>query len=209
MTIYKVAVIRGDGIGTEVVEEGLKVLKAVSEEFPFNWEFNEFPWGSEYYIKHGQMMPKDALDILVSYDAIFLGAVGHPDIQDHITLNGLLLPIRRRFDQYVCQRPSILYPGISSPLADKNPYDMGLFFEKNNTNSESLLLISPLPSTANKLPFSKTNCSIPIIIPTPNNRIANKVLYSEGFNFSDAFKPKCTPTMEPVNKILTNIKSMV
>lgn len=136
MTIYKVAVIRGDGIGTEVVEEGMKVLKAVSEEFPFTWEFNEFPWGSEYYIKHGQMMPKDALDILVSYDAIFLGAVGHPDIQDHITLNGLLLPIRRRFDQYVCQRPSILYPGILSPLADKNPYDIDIVVIRENTEGE-------------------------------------------------------------------------
>ena len=136
MVIHKVAVIRGDGIGPEVVEEGLKVLRSVSAQHPFDWDFDEFPWGSSYYKEHGQMMPSDALDTLAKYDAIFLGAVGHPDIQDHITLNGLLLPIRRRFDQYVCERPSILYPGITSPLAGKNPYDIDMVVIRENTEGE-------------------------------------------------------------------------
>ncbi|MDP7578874.1 MAG: tartrate dehydrogenase [SAR202 cluster bacterium] len=136
MAIHKIAVIRGDGIGTEVVEEGLKVLRSVSAQHPFDWDFDEFPWGSLYYMKQGRMMPSDALDTLATYDAIFLGAVGHPDIQDHITLNGLLLPIRRKFDQYVCERPSILYPGIISPLAGKNPYDIDMVVIRENTEGE-------------------------------------------------------------------------
>ena len=136
MPLHKIAVVRGDGIGTEVVEEGLKVLRAVSEQHPFDWVFDEFSWGSQYYMEHGCMMPGDALDILCEYDALFLGAVGHPDIQDHITLNGLLLPIRRKFDQYVCERPSILYPGITSPLSGKNPYDIDFVVIRENTEGE-------------------------------------------------------------------------
>ncbi|MCH7787138.1 MAG: tartrate dehydrogenase, partial [Chloroflexi bacterium] len=118
MVEHKVAVIRGDGVGVEVIEEGLKVLQAIAQENDIEWKFSEFPWSSEYYIKNGQMMPSDGLDTLAAFDAIYLGAVGHPDIQDHITLSGLLLPIRRTFDQYVCERPSVLYPGITSPLRD-------------------------------------------------------------------------------------------
>ena len=87
-------------------------------------------------MKHHEMMPSNALDILTKYEAIFLGAVGHPNIQDHITLNGLLLPIRRKFDQYVCQRPNVLYPGISSPLAGKNPYDLKMVVIRENTEGE-------------------------------------------------------------------------
>ena len=121
MAQYNIAVIRGDGIGVEVVEEGLKVFNAVAEEFGITWNFIEYPWNSDYYKKHGEMMPSDGLDQLSTSDAIFLGAVGHPDIQDHITLNGLLLPIRRKFDQYVCERPSVLYPGTSSPLRGVEP----------------------------------------------------------------------------------------
>ena len=105
MAEYKIAVIRGDGIGIEVMEEGLKVLNTIADRYNIKWDFVEFPWGSDYYFKHGHMMPADALDTLATFDQIYLGAVGHPDIQDHVTLNGLLLPIRRRFDQYVCERP--------------------------------------------------------------------------------------------------------
>ena len=97
---------------------------------------DEFPWGSDYYKANGAMMPSDALDTLSTYDAIFLGAVGHPDIQDHITLNGLLLPIRRKFDQYVCERPSILYPGIDSPLSGKKPFDIDMVVIRENTEGE-------------------------------------------------------------------------
>ena len=102
MVQNNIAVIRGDGIGIEVVEEGIKVLEAVSENYDFQLSFQEFPWSSQYYMDTGAMMPSDGLDTLSAFEAIFLGAVGHPDIQDHITLNGLLLPIRRKFDQYVC-----------------------------------------------------------------------------------------------------------
>jgi tartrate dehydrogenase/decarboxylase/D-malate dehydrogenase len=136
MTKYNIAVIRGDGIGGEVVEQGLKVLQAVAGTFDITWNFSEFPWGSDYYFQHGRMMPTDALDTLVTFDAIYLGAVGHPEIQDHITLNGLLLPIRRTFDQYVCERPSVLYPGITSPLRDKQAWDIDLVVIRENTEGE-------------------------------------------------------------------------
>ena len=81
-------------------------------------------------------MPDDALEVLAGFDAIYLGAVGHPDIQDHVTLNGLLLPIRRTFDQYVCERPSVLYPGVSSPLKDKRPWDIDMVVIRENTEGE-------------------------------------------------------------------------
>jgi tartrate dehydrogenase/decarboxylase/D-malate dehydrogenase len=136
MSEQNVAVIRGDGIGIEVVEEGLKVLEAVGGKHGINWTWTEFPWSSDYYREHGQMMPDDALDTLAGFDAIFLGAVGAPDIQDNITLNGLLLPIRRRFDQYVCQRPSVLYPGVTSPLSGKKAFDIDLVVIRENTEGE-------------------------------------------------------------------------
>ena len=136
MAEYKVAVIRGDGIGIEVVEEGLKVMRAVAGEHDIAWSFTEFPWGSDYYFKNGEMMPSDALDTLADFDAIYLGAVGHPDLQDHVTLNGLLLPIRRTFDQYVCERPSVLYQGITSPLRDKNAWDIDMAVIRENTEGE-------------------------------------------------------------------------
>lgn len=136
MAQYNIAVIRGDGIGVEVVEEGLKVFNAVAEEFDLSWNFIEYPWNSDYYKQHGEMMPSDGIDQLSTSDAIFLGAVGHPDIQDHITLNGLLLPIRRKFDQYVCERPSVLYPGTSSPLRGVEPGDVDMLVIRENVEGE-------------------------------------------------------------------------
>ena len=133
---YRIAVIRGDGIGVEVVEEGLKVLRAAGERFGVSWEFTEYPWGSDYYFEHGRMMPEDGVEQLRDCDAIFLGSVGHPEIQDHVTLNGLLLPIRRTFDQYVCQRPSVLWPGVDSPLAGKQPNAIDLVVIRENTEGE-------------------------------------------------------------------------
>ncbi len=136
MPEYNVAVIRGDGVGVEVIEEGIKVLQAITSEHDFTWSFNEHPWGSDYYFKNGEMMPSDALDTLAKSDVIYLGAVGHPDIQDHVTLNNLLLPIRRTFDQYACERPSVLYPGVTSPLRDKQPYDIDMVVIRENTEGE-------------------------------------------------------------------------
>ena len=136
MVQNNIAVIRGYGIGIEVVEEGIKVLEAVSENYDFQLSFQEFPWSSQYYMDTGAMMPSDGLDTLSAFEAIFLGAVGHPDIQDHITLNGLLLPIRRKFDQYVCERPSVLYEGIESPLSGKKPFDIDMVVIRENTEGE-------------------------------------------------------------------------
>ena len=124
MSQYNIAVIRGDGIGVDVVEEGIKVMDAVGERHGINWTWTEYPWSSDYYFKHGRMMPEDALDTHAPHSAIFFGAVGHPDVQDNITLNGLLLPIRRRLDQSICQRRSILYHGVTSPLSGTQPVDI-------------------------------------------------------------------------------------
>ena len=136
MKEHNIAVIRGDGIGIEVVEEGIKVLQEVSKNNDFKFNFTEFPWSSDFYKKHGVMMPGDGIDQLRLFDSIFLGAVGPPDIQDHITLNGLLLPIRRSFDQYVCERPNVLYPGITSPLSGKKPFDIDMVVIRENTEGE-------------------------------------------------------------------------
>src|SRR5258708_27032307 len=113
----RIALIPGDGIGKEVTPAARRVLERVAPAL----EYREFPWGSDYYFQHGRMMPEDALETLAPFDAILLGAVGDPRIQDHQTLNGLLLPIRRKFDQYACVRPAYYYPGTKSPLAKPAP----------------------------------------------------------------------------------------
>jgi tartrate dehydrogenase/decarboxylase/D-malate dehydrogenase len=138
MATHKIAIVKGDGIGVDVVNEGMKVLDALAPKYGITWDYTEFPWSSDYYFKNGRMMPEDALETLESFNAVFLGAVGHPDIQDNITLDGLLLPIRRRFDQYICLRPSVLYPGVESPLSGKKPYDIDLTVIRENTEGEYL-----------------------------------------------------------------------
>ena len=127
----KVAVIPGDGVGKEVIAAGLEVLSAVTA-----LEFQEFPWGSEYYQRTGTMMPADGLQQLQSYDAIYLGAVGWPSVPDHLTLWGLLLPIRQAFDLYVNLRPVTLLPGIASPLAGRGPADIDMLFIRENSEGE-------------------------------------------------------------------------
>ena len=105
-TVYRVAVIGGDGIGPEVLREGQKALAAVAQkDGRFSFEFTEFPWGCEYYLKTGKMMPEDGIETLSHFDAIYLGAVGYPGVPDHISLRDLLLRIRHDFDQYVNLRP--------------------------------------------------------------------------------------------------------
>lgn len=136
MKQHNIAVIRGDGIGIEVIEEGIKVMDILGSKHDFTLNYTELPWGSDWYFKNGSMMPDDAIAQLSSYDAIYLGAVGHPELQDHVTLNGLLLPIRRAFDQYVCLRPSILYPGITSPLSGYKSGDIDLVVIRENTEGE-------------------------------------------------------------------------
>jgi tartrate dehydrogenase/decarboxylase / D-malate dehydrogenase len=136
MNRYRIALIPGDGIGKEVIPAGTLVCEAAAERFAFRLEWQTFPWGSDYYFEHGTMMPEDGLEQLRPFDAIYLGAVGHPRIQDNVTLNGLLLPIRRGFDQYACVRPAVLYPGVASPLAGKKPGEIDLVVVRENTEGE-------------------------------------------------------------------------
>ena len=136
MSEYKIAVIPGDGIGKEVVREACKVLDSSARKNNFKLNYESFNWGSDFYFKNNKMMPENGLQILSDFDAIFLGAVGHPKIQDHITLNGLLLPIRRKFDQFVCLRPSVLFEGVESPLTGMNPGEIDLVVVRENTEGE-------------------------------------------------------------------------
>jgi tartrate dehydrogenase/decarboxylase/D-malate dehydrogenase len=133
---YSIALIPGDGVGKEVVPEGVRVLEALSEKHDFEVRFEEFPYSCAYYLKHGEMMPPDGLEQLSRFDAILLGAVGEPSVPDHISLWGLLLPIRRGFDQYVNLRPVRLLPGIGSPLANRGPKDLDFYVVRENTEGE-------------------------------------------------------------------------
>ena len=133
--MVNVAVIGGDGIGPEVVRAGMRVMEAAAEaDSSLDLRFTEFPWGCEYYLEHGRMMPEDGIETLRGFDEIFLGAVGWPTVPDHVSLWGLLLPIRRRFDQYVNLRPARLLRGVRSPLANPNGLDVTVVRE--NTEGE-------------------------------------------------------------------------
>jgi tartrate dehydrogenase/decarboxylase/D-malate dehydrogenase len=134
MASFKIAVIPGDGVGKEVVPAALQVLEAISERSNTTFDLHHFDWGAEYHFRNGRMMPADALDQLRPMDAILLGAIGDPKIPDHITLNGLLLPIRRTFDQFANVRPAVLYDGVASPLAHPGTIDMVVVRE--NTEGE-------------------------------------------------------------------------
>jgi tartrate dehydrogenase/decarboxylase/D-malate dehydrogenase len=133
---FKIAVIPGDGVGREVIPHGRRVLEQIARKHSVRFDFEEFEWGGSYYLAHGTMMPPNALDLLRQSDAILLGAVGHPDIPDHITLNGLLLPIRRVFDQFANVRPARLFPGVTSPLAGHSGGDIDLVVVRENTEGE-------------------------------------------------------------------------
>lgn len=137
MAEYNLALIGGDGIGPEVVAEGKKVLDYLAAHTPgLSFNYTEYPWGSAYYRETGRMMPEDGLEQLRGQQAILFGAVGDPDIPDHITLQGLLLPMRRAFDQGVCVRPAYLHPGVTSPLTGKAPGDIDLVIFRENTEGE-------------------------------------------------------------------------
>jgi len=137
METHKIAVIAGDGIGPEVIAEGMKVLKKVAElDGNFKFEFTEYPWGCEYYLREGRMMAEDGLEQLKKHDAIFLGAVGYPGVPDHISLWDLLLVIRKTFDQYVNLRPVKLLKGAPCPLADVKREDIDMIFVRENSEGE-------------------------------------------------------------------------
>jgi len=138
MTKHRIAVIPGDGIGKEVVPEGLRVLEAAARRFGIDLHFDHFDFAScDWYAKHGEMMPSNWKEQIGGHDAIFYGAVGWPDtVPDHISLWGSLLLFRREFDQYINLRPVRLMPGVPSPLADRKPGDIDFYVVRENTEGE-------------------------------------------------------------------------
>jgi tartrate dehydrogenase/decarboxylase / D-malate dehydrogenase len=133
---FKIAVIEGDGIGHEVVPEGLRVLEAAGRRFDINFSWQHFDWSCQTYLKTGRMMPADGLNQLRGFDAIYLGAVGYPGVPDHVSLWGLLIPIRRAFQQYVNLRPVRLLRGIDSPVKDFPPKQIDLCIVRENNEGE-------------------------------------------------------------------------
>jgi tartrate dehydrogenase/decarboxylase/D-malate dehydrogenase len=131
-----IALIPGDGIGTEVMPEGVRVLEAAATKHGLQLDFKEFGWSCETYLATGRMMPEDGIDQLRSFDAIYLGAAGFPTVPDHISLWGLLIPIRREFDQYVNLRPVRLFEGVPCPLAGKQPGDIDFYVVRENVEGE-------------------------------------------------------------------------
>ena len=136
MKRYSIAVIPGDGIGKEVMPEGIRVLDRAADIFGFSFDWHHFDWSCETWHATGAMMPDDGIDRLSQHDAIYLGAVGYPGVPDHISLWGLLIPIRREFDQYVNLRPVRLLPGIDCPLKGKQPGDVDFWVVRENTEGE-------------------------------------------------------------------------
>ena len=133
---HRIAVIAGDGIGQEVMPEGMRVLEAAGRRFGISFKWDELDWSCERYHQTGSMMPEDGLDRIRHHDAIYLGAVGYPGVPDHISLWGLLIPIRREFDQYANVRPVRLMPGVKSPLAGRGPSDIDMLIVRENTEGE-------------------------------------------------------------------------
>ena len=134
--VYRIAVLEGDGIGHEVVPEGLRVLEAAARRFGFSLLWEHFSWNCQTYLKTGRMMPENGLEQLQSYDAIYLGAVGFPGVPDHVSLWGLLIPIRRGFQQYVNWRPVRLLSGVTSPLRSRQPGEIDLVIVRENCEGE-------------------------------------------------------------------------
>ena len=136
MNTFKIAVVPGDGIGKEVVPEGLRVLEAAGRRFDVGFSWHRFDWSCETYLQTGRMMPADGLEQLRSFDAIFLGAVGCPGVPDHVSLWGLLIPIRRTFQQYVNLRPVRLFEGIETPLKNFKPGQIDFCVVRENNEGE-------------------------------------------------------------------------
>ncbi|MGD8522421.1 MAG: tartrate dehydrogenase [Desulfobacterales bacterium] len=136
MPTYKIAVIPGDGIGKEVVPEGIRVIEAVGQQFDIAFQWKDFPWNCENYTRTGRMMPEDGIEQLRNHDAIFLGAVGFPGVPDHVSLWGLLIPIRRLMRQYVNVRPVRMLKGMDSPLKNRGPADIDFIIVRENNEGE-------------------------------------------------------------------------
>ena len=137
MKEYKIAVIPGDGIGNEVMDEGIKVLNKYAElKGDIKFTYEHFPWGCEYYLKTGKMMDDNGLEVLKGFDSILLGAVGYPTVPDHVSLHGLLIKIRQGFNQCINLRPIKLLPGAPCPIKDKNPEDIDFIVIRENVEGE-------------------------------------------------------------------------
>ena len=136
MKNHRIAVIPGDGIGKEVVPEGMRALEAAGRKYGIGFKWDEYPWSCQYRSKHGRMMPEDALDVISRHDAIYFGACGFPGVPDHISLWEMLIPMRRQFDLYVNLRPVRLMPGIESPLRDRKVGDIDFWVVRENTEGE-------------------------------------------------------------------------
>jgi tartrate dehydrogenase/decarboxylase/D-malate dehydrogenase len=136
MKELRIAVIPGDGIGKEVVPEGIRVLEAAAMRHGIRFTWNELPWSCAYYQEHGRMMPEDGLERIRRHDAVYLGAVGFPGVPDHVSLWGLLIPIRRGFQQYANVRPVRLMPGVPCPLAGREPGDIDMVVVRENNEGE-------------------------------------------------------------------------
>src|SRR5262245_765228 len=136
MAANTIAVLGGDGIGPEVIEQAIRVVDAALARDKVRFEWNRLPWGSSFYKKTGAILPPDGWDILKKHDAIFLGAVGDPEVPEVVTVHGLLLPMRRLFDQYVNLRPAYLFDGVQSPLRDKAPGSIDMLVFRENTEGE-------------------------------------------------------------------------
>lgn len=130
---HKVAIMGGDGTGPEVVAEGVKVLEAAAKKFDFSLELMEFDYGGDRYLRTGEVLPENAAEELSKHDAIFLGAIGHPDVKPGILEKGILLSLRFTLDQYINLRPVILYPNVETPLKDKGPEDIDFVVVRENT----------------------------------------------------------------------------
>mgnify|MGYP005836477835 CR=1 FL=1 len=131
--MYKIAVIPGDGTGPEVVREGLKVLDAVSHRLGFRYEVAEFDFGGDRYLRTGEVLPESAIEQMKGFDAIYLGAIGHPEVKPGILEKGILLALRFGLDQYINLRPVKLYPGVDTPVKDKGPEDIDYVVVRENT----------------------------------------------------------------------------
>jgi tartrate dehydrogenase/decarboxylase/D-malate dehydrogenase len=133
---YKIAAIPGDGIGREVVPEGMRVIEAAGRRHGFSVTWQEFDWSCERYTRTGRMMPEDGMQILAGFESIYLGAVGYPGVPDHVSLWGLLIPIRRGFHQYINLRPIKLMAGVDTPLKDRKPGDIDFYVVRENNEGE-------------------------------------------------------------------------
>jgi len=137
MAKHKIAVLAGDGIGKEVMPEGLRVVEAAARKFDIDLAFTSYDWSCDYYAKHGRMMPENWQETLQPFEAMYYGAVGWPaTVPDHVSLWGSLILFRRHFDQYVNMRPCKLMPGIPSPLANRKPGDIDFVVIRENTEGE-------------------------------------------------------------------------